>query len=107
MNPMLAYAINNQTEVLNFLRSQYPLYDASNLFLRDVQFGLIRYFQQKRMRLKNGDAESVARGFLDHLKKARIVAQVDQPTWALHYPDFALPAASKPAEKIPPPVQKL
>ena len=109
MNPQLEYAINNQTEVLNFLKSRYPLYNASNLFLRDVQFGLIEYFREKGMRLTNRDAEKVARGYLDHLKKNRIVSQIDQQTWALHYPDFALRSASlsAAAEKPQAPVQKL
>ncbi len=88
MNRQLDYAINNQTEVMNFLKTNYPLYNASNLFLRDVQFGLIEYFRRKHMTLRNRDAEAVARGFIDHLKKGRLVSQIDQQTWTLHYPEF-------------------
>jgi len=44
MKELLEYVINNQIEVLYFLKSRYPLYHCPNIFLRDVQFGLILYF---------------------------------------------------------------
>lgn len=95
MNQQLNYIINNQTEVLYFLKSHYPVYHNSNLFLRDVQFGLIKYFQQKRQRLKNRDAEKVARGFMEHLGRLNIARQLDQQTWLLNYSEFQVTPVPK------------
>ena len=97
MKEELEYVINNQTEILHFLKSRYPLYHNSNIFLRDVQFGLILYFQKKHQKLRNRDAEKVARGFMDHLNKLKIVHQLDHQTWWLSYPEFQV----KPVPKTP------
>jgi hypothetical protein len=102
MNAQLEYAVNNRNEVLHFLKSHYPMYHESNLFLRDVQFGLIDFFRTKGMRLRNKDAEKVAHGFLDHLKKMKIVFQIDQQTWALNYPEFAVQPVPKPQPAVKP-----
>jgi hypothetical protein len=90
MKNHLGYAVNNQTEVMHYLKSNYPLYHNSNLFLRDVQFGLIMFFRNKHYTLRNRDAEKVARGFLEHLGKQKIVHQLDHQTWLLNYPEFRI-----------------
>jgi hypothetical protein len=102
MNRQLNYIINNQTEVLYFLKAHYPMYHNSNLFIRDIQFGLIRYYQQKGQRLKPCDAEKVARGFMDHLSRSNIARQLDQQTWLLNYSEFQATQVSKtqPAENV-------
>lgn len=109
MKALLEYVINNKTEVLHFLKSRYPLYHNSNLFLRDVQFGLILFFQKKRRKVRNRDAEKIARGFLEHLQKANVVHQLDRQTWWLSLPEFQLNPVSKPAGsgKVPSPHQAL
>jgi hypothetical protein len=95
MNRQLNYIINNQTEVLYFLKSHYPMFHNSNVFIRDIQFGLILYFQQKGQRLRPRDAESVARGFMEHLGRSNIVRPIDQQTWMLNYTEFQAAPVSK------------
>ena len=95
MNRQLNYIINNQTEVLYFLKSHYPMIHNSNLFLRDIQFGLILYCQQKGQRLKNRFAEEVARGFMEHLCRSNVVHQHDHQTWSLNYPEFQIAPVQK------------
>ncbi len=37
----------NHIEFLKFLKSKYPLFHLSNLFLRDIQYGVRFYLQNK------------------------------------------------------------
>jgi hypothetical protein len=99
------YVITNYTEVLRFLKNNYPLYHLSNVFLRDVQFGLIKFFESKHQKLLPRFSERVARGFIEHLKKEKIFIQLDNFTWTLHYPEFrATRAVKEPVVPVKPAV---
>ncbi len=92
------YIITNFREVLNFLKKNYPLYHLSNVFFRDIQFGMIKYFESKNQKLQLRHAERVAIGFIEFLKKQKILFQINEVTWKLNYPDFV---AKPPVQKQP------
>jgi hypothetical protein len=89
---------HHSKEVLLFLKERYPLFHLSNIFFRDMHYGVREYLQQKGMKVGYGAAEVVAREFVKELEGQNILVPVDRQTWTLHYPEFQKPPA-KPAPK--------
>ncbi|MBM2846134.1 MAG: hypothetical protein HW407_1446 [Bacteroidetes bacterium] len=98
----LDYVLNNEREVLTFLKSKYPLYHLSNVFFRDIQYGIQVFLIRKKMEIGYSDAEKIAREFVAQLEKKKILSPIDKQTWVLQYPEFKKPItapalAAKPA----------
>jgi ABC-type thiamine transport system substrate-binding protein len=81
-------------EFLKFLKSQFPLFHKSNVFLRDLQYGVMEYFQkEKKAKVKYVEAEVIARKFAEFLEKKDILRKLDSKTWMLNYPEFTKKAS--------------
>jgi hypothetical protein len=98
------YIMNNQKEVLEFLRSRFPMYHLSNFFFRDVQYGIQMMLEEKGMRVRYRVAEEIARAFVEKLEQARIFKPIDRQSWVVNYPEFKTPVskASAPAKPAAP-----
>ncbi|MEK7249709.1 MAG: hypothetical protein AAB209_04720 [Bacteroidota bacterium] len=92
----LEYVLNNEKEVLAFLKSQYPLYHLSNVFFRDVQYGIQKMFERQGKKVGYPDAEKIAREFVGKLEKEKILTPIDRQSWVLNYPEYKT-VAVKPA----------
>ena len=87
----LDYILNNETETLTFLKSRYPMYHLSNIFFRDIQYGIQQFLERKEMGVGYRDAERIARAFVDQLMKKKVLTAIDRQSWVLNYPDFRKP----------------
>ncbi|HEY4643726.1 MAG TPA: hypothetical protein VIH68_03315 [Bacteroidota bacterium] len=84
----------NHVEFLNILRTKYPLFHLSNLFLRDIQYGVRFYLENKGLRAGYQEAEEIARNVVEFLEKQNILKKIDRQTWLLLYPEFRAEQAS-------------
>lgn len=103
----LDYVLSNDKEVLAFIRNHYPLYHMSNVFFRDVQYGIQKLFERRGEKLRYPDAERIAREFVGKLEKEKTLNRIDQQSWVLNYPEFKKPvvtptAPAKPAASAAP-----
>jgi hypothetical protein len=87
----LDYILSNETEVLTFLKSRYPLYHLSNIFFRDIQYGIQQFLERKKMEVGYADAETIAKAFVEQLTKKKMLTAIDRQSWALNYPEFRKP----------------
>ncbi len=97
----LDYVLNNDKEVLAFLKSQYPMYHLSNVFFRDVQYGIQKLFERRGEKIGYNDAEKIARSFAGKLEKDNIFKRIDGQSWVLHYPEYKKPVAAPAAKPAP------
>lgn len=104
------YILENEQEVLTFLKSKYPLYHLSNIFFRDIQYGIQTMLDRKNMSVGYADAEKIARAFVAQLEKKKILSPIDKQSWVVNHPEFKKPAvkptapakpAAKPAASAP------
>lgn len=91
----LEYVVNNEKEVLAFLRTQYPLYHLSNVFFRDIQYGIQTLFERRGEKVGYQDAETIACAFVEKLVNQKIFNPIDRQSWVLNYPEYKT-VASKP-----------
>ena len=69
----------------------------SNLFFRDLHYGVMSYLEEHGMKLRYQDAENVAREVGDAFEKEGIFKRIDHQSWLLNYPEFTLPRVEKKA----------
>lgn len=97
----LDYVLNNEKEALAFLKTQYPMYHLSNVFFRDVQYGIQTMFERRGEKVGYPDAEKVARAFVEKLEKQKVFIRIDNQSWVLDYPEYKT-VATKPAAPAKP-----
>ena len=83
-----ASVINNQVEFLHYLKARFPLFHLSNLFFRDLHYGILSFVNFKGVKIGYGEAEIVAREVAQHFERQNILKKVNQQGWVLQYPEF-------------------
>ena len=88
----------NDTETLDFLRTRYPLYHLSNVFFRDIQYGIRILLERRGVKVGYTEAERLAEEFVSRLEKKKILVPIDRQSWVLYYDDFK----TKPVKRAAP-----
>jgi hypothetical protein len=94
MDPV-ALIVENQKDFLKYLKSKFPLYHLSNIFFRDLHYGVMNYLMGYKKKLRYYDGERVARAVATEFEKSGVFKRVDNQTWLLIYPEFQLPRIKK------------
>jgi len=91
--------IQNDGEFLRFLRSKYPVFDKSNVFFRDLQYGVMGYLHERGIKVRLTKAEEIAREVIKEFERRGILRQVNQQGWLLAYPEFRATRQEKVQER--------
>ncbi len=86
-------------EVLKFLKERIPVFHLSNIFFRDIQFGIQSYLKAHAIAVGYTSAETIARQFVAKLEKEKVLRPIDRQTWMVQYEGFRKPAV-KPAAPV-------
>ena len=92
---LAAVIIENEKEFLRYLKSKFPLYHQSNIFFRDLHYGVMNYLVAHKKRIRYAEAEQVSREVAAEFEKTGILRKIDKQTWLLIYPEFQLPRVKK------------
>ena len=82
------HLLENDTETLSFLRTRYPLYHLSNVFFRDIQYGIQILLERRGVKVGYMDSERLAQEFVSRLEKKKVLVPIDRQSWVLYYEDF-------------------
>jgi hypothetical protein len=93
--------LSNQDAVLAFLKSKFKLYHQSNVFFRDLHYGVWEFLGQHGFSLPYGKSEDIAREVITSLEEKKILRRLDGQTWLLNYPQFRLMPVQKIQIKLP------
>jgi hypothetical protein len=95
--------LSNDIEVFKYLAGKFPVYHLSNIFLRDIQFGIQSYLKGRKIAVSYTSAEQIARRFTAKLEQEKILRPIDPQTWVVQFEEFRKPmvkpaaVAAKPA----------
>lgn len=89
--------INDHAAVLKDLKTRFTVYHQSNIFFRDIQYGIQAMLREQGIRVSYVEGERLAREFVDRMEQEKIFVARDRQTWALHYPEFKTPKVEKQA----------
>jgi hypothetical protein len=96
MNDKIKILTDNLRDFMNHLKSRYSLFHLSNLFFRDVHYGIKSYLEAKRVKVGYGEAERLAILLIPELEKSGVLKPIKSGSWMLNYPEFRKPP-TKPA----------
>ncbi|MBI2618493.1 MAG: hypothetical protein HYW57_00245 [Ignavibacteriales bacterium] len=104
MDKTFSLITQNQKDFLNFLRTKYALFHLSNVFFRDLHYGVMAYLDLKQIRYRYSEAEDLTRRLVESWQTQEILRKIDARAYMLNYPDFKKPpvkpaAPAKPAAK--------
>ena len=85
----------HQDELFTFLKSKFRLYHLSNVFFRDLHYGVWEFLEHHGVTLNYGQSEDIAREVIIMLEKKDILKNIDDRTWLLNYPRFKLMPVQK------------
>jgi len=91
MNTLTERFEKEQKEFLNFLRGKFNLFHQSNVFFRDIHYGVMAYLEMKNLRTPYAKAEQLTREIVAGLQKKGIFRTIDLQTFTLIYPEFKKP----------------
>ena len=89
--------LSDTSGFLRFLKSRFPLIHLSNVFFRDLHYGVMEFLSRSGRKMTYTESEKVARRVAQELQQAGILKQIDHQSWLLNYPEFALPRVEKKA----------
>lgn len=75
----------NKMIFFNFMKEKYPVISKSNIFLRDIQYAIISYFEKKDIKVKYSEAESLALEFTNYLESEGQLIRIDKNTWKVNF----------------------
>jgi len=88
---------NHKPEFLKYLKSKFPLYHMSNIFFRDIHFGVLSYLQSQGKKVGYVEAEMIVRQVAAEYEKDGVFKKIDHQSWLLNYPEYMLPRVEKKA----------
>lgn len=74
--------------VLLYLKSRYPLFHKSNVFYRDIQFGIKYYLENKEIKLTYSESEHIVNEFIEYLLTQNILRKISDNIYLLNYHEF-------------------
>jgi hypothetical protein len=81
----LNHLVSNQEVVFEFLREKYPIFFNSNIFLRDIQYGIMTYFERKDIMISYPLAEELALKFTSSMESQNILKRLGASTWLINF----------------------
>ncbi len=88
LDSLLNLLKNEEKTFLRYLKSKYPLFHRSNVFFRDIQFGIKHYLENREIKLKYTESEILAHEFIQYLITKGILKKIDEQIFLLNYPEF-------------------
>ena len=76
----------NQNEDLffNFLKEKYPIFNNSNIFLRDIQYGVKSFFEKKDIKLNYKQVDFIADSIIQLYEEKNILQRLTKNTWKVN-----------------------
>lgn len=84
-NTEFDYLKENLDTFLNYMKEKYPLFNNSNIFLRDLQYGVKHFFELKDVKLSYGKVENITEQLIKYLENNGTLVNVFKNTWKLNY----------------------
>jgi hypothetical protein len=88
-------------QVLEYLKRRIPLYHRSNVFFRDIQFGVQAMVKDSKQKATYAEAENLARELIGRFEQKNILRRIDGQTWMLEYEQYRTPVTGRAAAPKP------
>ncbi|MFA3783079.1 hypothetical protein ABRY23_08455 [Melioribacteraceae bacterium 4301-Me] len=77
--------LNEKKAFFKFMKTKYPLFYNSNIFLRDIQYAIKSYLEKKEINLTYPQAEKLAIEFAAALEKDGELVNIAPNAWKINF----------------------
>jgi hypothetical protein len=107
MNDPATIFVEKQKEFLNFLRTRINIFHESNVFFRDLHYGVMGFLQINGLPNRYSLAEDLTWEVIAAYERAKVLIRIDERSWMVNYPMFKKPPvkAAMPAKPVAPAVR--
>jgi len=88
MNELAKMFVDNQKEFLSFLKTRLNLFHESNVFFRDLHYGVMAYLRMNGYTARYSFSEELTRRVVEAYEELKILVRMDERTWMMNYPAF-------------------
>lgn len=79
------HLISNKTVFFNYMNENYTIFQNSNLFLRDLQYAIMSYFELKEQPVKYAQAEILAKNYINNMVENNELLEIDRKSWKINF----------------------
>lgn len=83
----LDFIRENSNLFLDYLRERYPVHSNSNIFLRDIQYGVKNFFEKRDIKLKQKEIDLVSHEIITVFESTGLFYKLSHNTWRVNFPD--------------------
>lgn len=76
---------NNQEIFFNFMKEKYHIYYNSNIFARDLQYGIKQYFEKKDIKITYPFAEELMHDYTQYLEEQGDLTRLTVNSWRVNF----------------------
>jgi hypothetical protein len=101
MNATPNIFVDKRKEFMDFLRTRFSVFHESNVFFRDLHYGVMAFLKMNGQKNGYTPSEDLTRQVISAYELSNIFVRIDDRTWMLNYPLFRKPS-TKPAPAAKP-----
>ena len=80
---------------LNYMKEKYKIFYNSNIFLRDIQYGIKSYFDKKDVTISYSEAEILMKDLTESMEKTGELIKLNSNTWKVNFATTVTPVEEK------------
>jgi hypothetical protein len=79
---------NEYVLFLNYCRAKFPIFHNSKVFIKDLQYAVMKYLEKKGEKVSLPEAEALTDKLIIYLEGLGILVKINEAGWKLNYPEF-------------------
>ncbi len=88
MNNSTNLFVEKQKDFLSFLKTRFNVFHDSNVFFRDLHYGVMSFLQVQGMPHRYSSTEDLTKHVIAAYEGMKLFVRIDERTWMLNYPLF-------------------
>jgi hypothetical protein len=101
MNDSRNLFVEKQKDFLNFLKTRFNIFHESNVFFRDLHYGVMSFLQIQGKSHQYSSTEDLTKQIIEEYEGMKVLVRIDDRTWMLNYPPFKKPIVKAAVEAKP------
>lgn len=88
INSLIKSLESDHSQLMQYLKSRYPLFHNSNFFQKDFQYGIRRFLESKNININETEFQQLAASLSHSFEEHGIFIKINSLGWKINYPEF-------------------
>jgi hypothetical protein len=88
MNELVKMLVDRQKEFLSFLKTRFNVFHESNVFFRDLHYGVMAFLQMNGMPNRYSSSEELTKQVVAAYEGMNVFVRIEERAWMVNYPLF-------------------